>query len=267
MTTTVALTREVSETFARCELTHVARVPIDVDRARRQHAAYCEALRELGCHVVVLPADERSPDCVFVEDVALVVDELAVVLRPGAASRRGEAAPVGEAWARYRPVARIDAPDTVDGGDVLRLGRQVFVGRSGRTSSGGIARLDALLAPLGYDVRSVEVRGCLHLKTAVTQVAPGVLLMNRAWVDAAPWPGFDVIDVDPAEPMAANALLVGDRVLCADAFPRTIARLRAAGLAPLAIDVSEIAKAEGGLTCCSLIFAAPAGLLASGDDV
>ena len=128
-------------------------------------------------------------------------------------------------------------------------------------------RLDALLAPLGYDVRSVEVRGCLHLKTAVTQVAPGVLLMNRAWVDAAPWPGFDVIDVDPAEPMAANALLVGDRVLCADAFPRTIARLRAAGLAPLAIDVSEIAKAEGGLTCCSLIFAAPAGLLASGDDV
>lgn len=256
MPDTIAITRGVSAAFARCELTHLARSPIDVARARAQHAAYCEALEVLGCRVIALPPDEALPDCVFVEDVALVFDELAVVLRPGAASRRAEVDAVAEALGDFRTLHHIEAPDTMDGGDVLRLDHLVLVGLSSRTTSGAAAQLDALLRPRGYLVRGVRVKGCLHLKTAVTRVARDAVLLNPEWVDASLFAGYRVVEVDPSEPMAANALLVGDVVIHPQAFPLTRARLQAAGVAVHAVDVSEIAKAEGGVTCCSVVFRA-----------
>jgi len=258
VTTRLAITRGVSPALARCELTHLERAPIDVARAAAQHAAYERALAELGCAVVALPAAPDLPDCVFVEDTAVVVDELAVITRPGAASRRPETVAVARELARRRPLAEIAAPGTLDGGDVLRLGQRVLVGRSGRSNDAGIARLAALLAPHGYTVEGVPVSGCLHLKSAVTQVAPAAVLLNPAWVDAATFAGWRVLEVDPAEPHAANALLVGDAVVYPTAYPRTAASLAAAGVRAVLVDVSELARAEGAVTCCSIVLNASA---------
>jgi dimethylargininase len=254
----LAITRAVSPALARCELTHLAREPIDAARAAAQHAAYERTLAALGCRVVSLPAEPDLPDSVFVEDTAVVVDELAVITRPGAPSRRPETAAVARELVRHRPLAEITAPGTLDGGDVLRLGRRVMVGRSGRSSDAGIAQLAALLAPRGYTVESAGVSGCLHLKSAVTQVAPDAVLLNPLSVDRAVFAGWRVIEVDPGEPYAANALLIGDAVLFPSAFPRTAARLAAAGVRIVAVDVSELAKAEGAVTCCSIVLTAAA---------
>jgi dimethylargininase len=253
----IAITRGVSPALARCELTHLERAPIDAGRAAAQHAAYERALAALGCEVVALSADPDLPDCVFVEDTAVVVDELAVITRPGAASRRAETTAMARELARHRPLAEIAAPGTLDGGDVLRLGRRVLVGRSGRSDESGIAQLAAHLRPHGYAVEGVSVSGCLHLKSAVTQVAPDAVLLNPAWVDPATFAGWRVIAVDPGEPHAANALLVGDAVVYPTAYPRTAARLATAGVRTVAVDVSELAKAEGAVTCCSIVLAAP----------
>ena len=255
----LALVRPVSDSLARCELTHLAREPIDVARAREQHGRYVEALVELGCAVHWLPADHDSPDAVFVEDTAVVVEELAVVARPGAASRRGETAAVAAALARWRPVAGIEAPGTLDGGDVLRVGRRVFVGLSGRTNREGCDQLQALLAPHGYTVEGVEVSGCLHLKSAATEVAEGTVLVAPDWIDPAAFAGLELLAADPTEPFAANALRVGESVILADAFPRTRRLLEARGIEVRTVPAGELAKAEGGVTCCSVLVAGVVG--------
>ena len=255
----IAITRKVSPAIARCELTHLAREPIDLALAERQHAAYEASLRALGCRVASLPAEPDFPDSVFVEDAAVVVDELAVITRPGAPSRRGETESVAAALAPHRPVVAIEPPATLDGGDVLRLGRRVLVGRSSRSNAEGVAQLRALLAPHGYTVEGIAVSGCLHLKSAVTEVAPGAVLLNPAWVDPAIFAGTRLIEVDPGEPFAANALLVGGTAIYPSAFPRTAARLERVGVRLARVDVSELAKAEGAVTCCSLIIGARRG--------
>ena len=255
----IALTREVSPAFARCELTHLTREPIDLGLAARQHAAYEALLEELGCVVERVPGEPELPDSVFVEDTAVVVDELAVISRPGAESRRAETASMAVALARHRPLARIEPPATLDGGDVLRVGRRLFVGLSARTNAAGAERLAALLAPLGYEVTTVPLDRCLHLKSGVSEVAAGVLAINPDWIDATAFGGHELIEVDPAEPFAANALRLavpgagGEVVVMPAAFPRTRARLAARGIEVRALDVSEIAKAEGGVTCCSVL--------------
>ena len=249
----IALTRPVSPSLDRCELTHVARTPIDVALATRQHATYEAALEECAYEVVRVAAAPECPDAVFVEDTMVAVNELSVATRPGAASRRSEVGAVAECAARYRPVAAIAAPGTLDGGDVLRVGRHVLVGLSGRTNEAGLAQLHALLEPFGYSVRGVEVHGCLHLKSAVTAASDRLLVVNPEWVDVEGLglDGCSVIEVDPMEPGAANVLRAGSRVIAGAAYPRTRARLEAAGIAVLAVDVSELAKAEGAVTCCS----------------
>jgi dimethylargininase len=250
----IALTRPVPDSLAACELTHVSRVPIDVAAARAEHAAYERLLVSLGCHIERLEPAHDLPDSVFVEDTAVVFDEVAIVTRPGAASRRPEIEGVAPALARYRPLVFITEPATLDGGDVLRLGRTLHVGVGARTDHEAIRQLQEATRPYGYDVRPVLVSGCLHLKSAVTAVAPDMLLANPQWIDVADLTPARVIEVDPAEPEAANALRVGDQVVCAAAYPRTIARLQAAGLRVRPLDVSELGKAEAGLTCCSVIF-------------
>jgi dimethylargininase len=196
---------------------------------------------------------------VFLEDTAVVLDELAVVARPGAESRRAETASVAAALGVHRSLACIQAPGTLDGGDVLRVGQRIYVGLSGRTNDEGVRQLAELLAPYGYDVAGIEVRECLHLKSAVTAVSDDRILVNPRWVDVSHFGGFGRIEVHPDEPFAANVLLVDDILLCAAAAPRTRERLASAGFAVETVDVSELAKAEAGVTCCSLIFYARHG--------
>jgi len=250
----IALTREVSPALAVCELTHLERCSIDVELARRQHAAYEQALAAAGYTVERLPATAEMPDSVFIEDAAVVVDELAIVMRPGAESRRIETPAVADALARFRTVRAIEAPGTIDGGDVLTVGRRMFIGRSTRTNAAAIEQMRRLLAPHGYVVCEVEVRGCLHLKSAVTALADDLLLINPAWIDRRVFADVEFVDVDPDEAMAANALRLHDRVIYPTAFPRTGERLVARGLRLALVDASEVAKAEGAVTCCSLIF-------------
>ena len=250
---TIAITRAVSPGLTRCELTHLAREPIDPTRAATQHTTYERCLAELGVELVRLPPAPDLPDSVFVEDMAVVLNELAIITRPGASSRRPETAAVADALRPYRDPVSIVAPGTVDGGDVLTVGRHVYVGLSSRTSIPGVEQLRRILAPHGYHVTAVTVNGCLHLKSAVTQVAPDTLLINRDWVDAGAFSNVRLIDVDPTEPHGANALAIGDSVVFPAAFPRTGERLRELGITVLPVDVSELAKAEGGVTCCSLL--------------
>ena len=206
----IALTRDVSPAMERCELSHLERIPIDPGRALAQHAAYERCLMELGCRVQRLPSDASMPDAVFIEDTAVVVDELAVITRPGASSRRGETAAVEAALAAYRPLASLEPPATLDGGDVLRIGRVLYVGVSARSNHDGIAQLARHLAPWEYRVLPVVTRDCLHLKTAATLAAPGLVVCNPDWVDGEVFGSVEIVEVDPAEPFAANVLRVGD---------------------------------------------------------
>jgi dimethylargininase len=247
----IALTRSVPSSITQCELTHLARAPIDLARARAQHAAYEHALAETGCTIERLPPEDAMPDSVFVEDTALVFDELVVITRPGAESRRGETASVAAALARYRPLATIEAPAVIDGGDMLRVGRDVYVGLSTRTNDAAIEQLTRLLSPHRYRVHAVTVHGCLHLKSAATEAGDGMVLVNPEWIDASRF--AKTIAVDPEEPAGANVLRIGGTLLAAAAFPRTNARLREAGFHLRVIEADELAKAEAALTCCSLI--------------
>lgn len=252
----IAVTREVSPALGNCELSYVPREAIDVARAGAQHRDYQRALETLGCRLQTLPAEPELPDSVFVEDVAIVLDEVAVLTRPGALSRRAEVASVAEVLRRYRPVLTIEEPGTLDGGDVLRVGRTLYVGESARSNAEGIAQLRELLAGHGYAVQGVPTRGCLHLKSAVTQLNDHTLLLQPEWVDRERFADFRVIEVDPAEPHAANVLRIGDALVMPAGFPRTRQRLLDAGFRVIAVDVSELQKAEGAVTCCSLVFRA-----------
>jgi dimethylargininase len=249
----IAITRPVPASLAQCELTHVDRMPIDVERASAQHRAYEAALIALGCTVRHLPAADDLPDSVFVEDVAIVLDEVAVLTRPGAVSRRAERESVAPVVSQYRDLLAITAPGTLDGGDVLRLGRTLYVGLSTRTNDDGARQLARLVGRFGYEVRSIQTSACLHLKSAATALAADRVLCNPAWLDAWVFEGVDLVTVAPGEPHAANVLRIGDALLCAAAHERTTEELRARGYAVTVVDVSELAKAEAGVTCCSLV--------------
>ena len=255
----IALTRPVSRSINRCELSHLEREPIDYARARDQHESYETLLSRLGCEIIRVPEADALPDAVFVEDTAVVVDELAVLTRPGASSRQKEVLAVGDALVERRPIRRIERPGTLDGGDVLIHERSVFVGRSERTNAEGIKQLRELLEFYGYAVQEVDFHECLHLKTAVSIVADHLVLLNPNWIarNAIRLPsGTTVLDVHPDEPFAANAMRIGDTVVHGASYRRTRGALEAAGVAVTPIDMSELAKAEGGVTCCSVVFRA-----------
>jgi dimethylargininase len=240
-----ALVRAVSPRIRECELSFIEREPIDYERAAAQHAAYERCLESLGCEIEQIEAAPDHPDGVFVEDAAIVLDGFAVITRPGAESRRGETESVARTLGKYRTLRRIAGPATLDGGDVLRVGDTLYVGRSQRTDDAAIEQLRAWCR-----VVPVDFSGCLHLKSAVTAVGPGTLLANRDWVDTSQFEGFDVIDVE--EVHAGNALRLGDTVIIGN-YPRTAAALRSRGFDVRTLDVSELAKAEAGVTCCSLL--------------
>jgi dimethylargininase len=251
-----AITRKVSPRLAECEVSFQDRQPIDVELAMRQHAAYQAALRELGVHVVELPALADHPDCVFVEDPVVVLDEVAIVTRMGAESRRGEAASLASAVAPFRTLHHIEAAATLEGGDVMRIGKTLYVGRSQRTNVAGIQQLARWTAPLGYWVTPVEVRGCLHLKSACCHIDDNTVLANRAWLDLDAFCGVTFLDVPAAEPHAANVLRVGDTILLPSSYPETRELLESKGYRVRIVDISELIKADAGVTCLSLLFEA-----------
>jgi len=250
----IAITRKVSSALGNCELSFIPRQAIDMEKARAQHYAYEELLAKLGAQVISLPEETDLPDSMFVEDPAIVFDELAVVCPLGMETRRKEAPSLAAALEEYRKLVYVKLPGTLEGGDVLRIGKKVFVGLTKRTNPEGIRQLAVILEKHGYDVTAVPVTGCLHLKSAVTYLGRNTLLANRAWFDPKRLEGFDWVDVDRAEPHGGNALAVGDTVIFPASFPKTRERIEASGLQVISLDISELQKAESGLTCSSLIF-------------
>jgi dimethylargininase len=249
-----AITRGVSPAMGNCELTFVARAPIDLARAMEQHRAYERLLEKFGARVISLPAEPSLADSMFVEDPAMVLDELALVFPLGTESRRAEAASIAKVLTRFRELKYVQLPGTVEGGDILRVGRQLFAGLSKRTNEEGIQQLRSIVGEYGYTVTAVTVTGCLHLKSAVTFLGRNTLLANREWFGASGMSGFECIDVAPEEPHAANALAFGDSVILPASFPLTGARIAARGFEVLGLDISELQKAESGLTCSSMLF-------------
>jgi dimethylargininase len=249
----IAITREINTAIDSCELTFLRRASIDIALALQQHQQYQSVLSSLGCEVVVVPTEPGLADSVFIEDTAIVLDEVAVLLRPGAASRRPEVAGVETVLRPYRTLESIQPPGTLDGGDLLRIGNVIFAGLSTRSNQGGIDQLRDFVVDYGFSVKTMKTTKCLHLKSAVSVVAPGTLLINPDWIDDSAFGDYELIEVDREEPHGANALLVGQNVLFPASFPRTMDKLVTRGINVTPIDLSELQKAEGAATCCSLI--------------
>jgi dimethylargininase len=248
------ITRGVSPCLGDCELSFLPRREIDIEKATKQHQTYEQCLIKLGVRVISLPPEPDLPDAVFVEDPAVVVDEVAVITPMGAEIRRQEAKSLAIALSPFRSLEFLSYPARLEGGDVMRVGRTLYVGRSGRTNRAGMNQLAEILLPYGYQVCPVDVKGCLHLKTGCSYAGRNTLLVNHSWVDITPMKGFDVIDIPPTEPWAANALVVEDVILLPTGFPQTRTLLEARGFHVGTVDISELMKAEAGLTCMSLIF-------------
>lgn len=249
-----ALVRRPSAELRNCALTFLERQPIDFALAEAQHNAYIVALTRRGVAVEVLPAADELPDAVFVEDTAVVLDECAVIARPGIASRQPETAAIEEALTPLRPISRITEPGTLEGGDVLRIGRALFVGQTPRTNAEGTRQLAQAIAPHGYEVVPITPTGCLHLKSAVTYAGRETVVVNPAWVDVDLFARWQCVPVHVDEPFAANVLLVGDIVHVAASAPLTRRKLDALGFETATLDTSEFEKAEAALTCLSVLF-------------
>ena len=249
----LSFVRELSPRLQNCELSFVERAAIDIPLARRQHAGYVRALGELGCEVRWLAPLAEHPDGVFVEDTAVLVPGLAVIARPGALSRRGEVASVAAALEPHVALKYTAEPATLEGGDVLRIGRRVFVGSSARSNAAGVAQLGEALAPAGYSVQAVAMTGCLHLKSAATFSPPDLLVVNPDWVDPAVFGSGRIVPVAPEEPFGANTLSVAGVTLVSADYPETARRLAAAGVPTRVLEVGELHKAEAALTCMSLV--------------
>jgi dimethylargininase len=250
-----AITRDVNADMGNCELTFMPRVGINTRLAMEQHQHYQSILSSLGCRIVAVPTEPGLADSVFIEDTAIVLDEIAVLCLPGAESRRAEVAGVADVLRKYRALESIQFPGTLDGGDLLRIGKVIYAGVSTRSNQEGIEQLRRITAKFGYSVETVETTRCLHLKSAVSEIAPDTVLVNPDWIDTSAFGNCDLVAIDREEPHAANALHVATGVIYPSSFPRTLEKLAQRGFNVMPIDVSELQKAEGGVTCCSLIVA------------
>lgn len=249
----LAITRRISPRFNECEITHIDRSPIDLDVAHDQHFNYVQALKSLECKIIELPEEPDLPDSVFVEDTAFILPEVAVITRPGADSRKAETASIIKALSPHRKLLHVAEPATIDGGDVLILGKNIYIGLSLRSNQEAIDQIQSLLKEYGYTVTGVAMHDCLHLKTALTKVDDQTVLINPAWVDTSHFKAFRWIEIDASEPFAANCLPVNGQIIYPTSFPKTTKKLEAQGYEIFPIQVDELAKAEGAVTCCSLI--------------
>ena len=249
-----AITRKVSSSLANCELSFIERKPIELEKARAQHHAYEALLEKIGAKIISLPEERDLPDSMFVEDPAIVLDEVAIICPLGTETRRKEAPSLAAALEPFRKLAYVKLPGMLEGGDVLRVGKKIFVGQTERSNPEGIRQLAVIAEHHGYDLTAVPVTGCLHLKSAVTYLGRNTLLGNRACFQWKRFEGFDWVDVDPAEQHAGNALAIGDSIVFPVSYPQTRARIEAKGFRVESLDISELQKAESGLTCSSLLF-------------
>ena len=250
-----AIVRRPSVALSQCALTFLERQPIDLPRAERQHESYVAALHACSVEVTALPPAEDLPDAVFVEDTALVLDECAVIMRPGIASRQPETASIAAVLGNMRPLVTISAPGTAEGGDILRIGHTIFVGRTPRTNDEGIRQLAAAVEAHGYEVVPLEPRGCLHLKSAVSYAGMETVVVNPDWIDVDAFRRWQCVPVAPEEPYGANVLAIESTVHTAASAPRTRKKLDALGFDTRSLDTSEFEKAEAALTCLSLLIA------------
>jgi len=250
----VALLREVSPSFDEALVAHGGRPP-DVAVAIEQHSLYRTALESAGYATEVLAGDPDHPDCVFVEDTAVVIGGVAVATRPGAEERRGEVDPVSSRLAASMTVKAIDEPGTLDGGDVMVMNGTVYVGRSSRSNDSGIEQLAAIAATQGMPLVAVPVSGVLHLKSAVLPVDPETVVVTPGTVDESLLDGLRIVHEADTERHRFSALPMADgTVLVTANAPETTGILVKHGLLPVPIDVSEIQAADGGLTCMSILF-------------
>src|SRR5258708_7343137 len=247
-----AITRKVSSSLANCELSFIERKPIELEKARAQHHAYEALLEKIGAKIISLPEERDLPDSMFVEDPAIVLDEVAIICPLGTETRRKEAPSLAAALEPFRKLAYVKLPGMLEGGDVLRVGKKIFVGQTERSNPEGIRQLAVIAEHHGYDLTAVPVTGCLHLKSAVTYLGRNTLLVNRAWFQWKRFEGFDWVDVDPAEPHAGNALAIGASIVFPASYPKTRARIEAKGFRVELLAISELRKAEFGVTGSSL---------------
>jgi dimethylargininase len=250
----VALTNVPSPLLHLGVRTFADEASVDHQLALRQHEGYREALRRCGCRVITLDVNRQHPDSVFVEDTALVLDEVAIMMSPGAASRRDEPRAIEAALRDFRPIVRVELPATIDGGDIVRHEKHLYAGASQRTNAAGIAALANLAGKYGYEVTAVAVHGCLHLKSACSALPDGRFLVNSDWIDVSPLPAGRLVEVPSSEAWAGDVLVIGERIIVSDAFPETADLLAWQGWEVLPVAVSEFAKVEGGVTCLSLVF-------------
>ena len=249
-----AITRAVSSGMVNCELSFIERKPIDLVKAQAEHHTYELLLGKLGAKVISLPEEPELPDSMFVEDPAIMLDEVAIICPLGTESRRKEAPTIAAALEKFRKLAYVKLPGTLEGGDVLRVGKKIYVGVTKRSNPEGIRQFAVIASSHGYEVTAVPVTGCLHLKSAVTFLGNDTLLGNRGWFDWKRMERYEWVDVHSAEPHAGNALQIGDSVVFPASFPRTAELIREKGFKLERLDISELQKAESGLTCSSLLF-------------
>lgn len=226
----------------------------DYDLLLAQHRHYVDLLCELGLWVDELPAEADYPDAYFVEDTAVVLPEVAVITIPGAPARRGEQESIAPALAQYRPLVYIEPPGHLEGGDVLMVGRHFFIGLSERTNEAGAEQLSRIVAGHGYTSTAVPVGPGLHLKSSVNVVGPNTLLLTAEFAGHPAFAGYHHIVLDAAEAYASNTLLINGTLIMPRGFPRTRAKLESLGQPVVEINVSEVQKMDGGLTCMSLRF-------------
>lgn len=248
-----ALIRPVSPSIVNCQLTFMERCLVNYELACRQHASYVNALHRLGVTVVALPIEPNLPDATFVEDVALVFGEVAVLTSPSI-PRRSETPSVMPVIECYRPTTTICDAAMLEGGDVIRRDRTIYVGQSRRTDRAGFESLRDIVRPYGYSVVPVPVHSCLHLSTGASYLGEDTFLINPYWIDHANFQNCRVLTVPDDEPWAANVLRIDGSLIIPAAFPRTSEMLARLGYSLESLDCSELMKAEAGVTCMSITF-------------
>ena len=219
-----------------------------------QHEAYIDTLKSLGLTVTILQPEETFPDAHFVEDAAVIFKEAAVITNPGADARKGEEITIEKALAPLKTIEKIVAPGTVDGGDILQVGKHFFIGVSDRTNKEGAAQLSAIVAKYGYTSTTVPVADGLHFKSSVNYVGKNTLLVTEAFKEREELKGYDLMILDTDEEYAGNTLLINNTLITPKGYPKTLAKLKSLGLEIVELETSETRKMDGGLTCLSLRF-------------
>lgn len=248
-----AIVRDIPNSYQQCVVGFHDKPQINVDLAKQQHQAYCKTLEQLGLKIIRIPADNTLPDCCFTEDTAIVFGDTAIITSPGTASRVAETVEMEKTLTPLKKIFYISPPGTIDGGDVLKIDKKVYIGISARTNEHAIKQVAAIINPKGFEVIGVKIRNILHLKSAVTYVGNGCVLLAEGYVDESAFSEYDKIIVPKEEGYCANCLVVNGKVLLPKGFPKTKSLVEAKGFSVIELEMTEIEKAEGALTCLSVI--------------